>query len=220
MTFYKYVLLVFLILFFSCKKEKKTVDVQSQNLTSNEQEDIKIKVKTKFVKLIPEAQKTVQEWSEYQNISELIPKFYNTTTKECLINSHLLSQLSQQLKDSIRIDKFNIPSFRIRLNVLHSESMRLFDMDSINSIKNSEIIQENKNIISAFNSINSKINSIITKEKLNNDLLEFDNLMNKDSLIKKKDIKTLDKKKVPKLKLKKKIERIQPLSNKKKKADD
>ena len=116
-------------------------------------------------------------------MASFIPKYYKTTTKEALFNSQRLAELAQQLKDTIRVRKFDQPSFRIRLNVLHNEAMRLADMDSINNITTQEIIIENKNIVNAFEAIKLKINSLVNEEILNKDLEEFDYLFGlKDSL--------------------------------------
>jgi hypothetical protein len=191
-----------IIIFFSCKNEDKELLVTQNESEINKSIENFISKNNK-IQLSGEAKKIVNQWQEYQNVAEFIPKFYKINTEEALFNSQHLAILTQQLKDSIRIKKFNKPSFRIRLNVLHNEAMRLADMDSINSITNREIIVENKNIINAFEAIKTKINSMVKKEILESDLDEFDYLFRIDSV----DNKDLT---IPKLK---KPRTIQPLNN-------
>ncbi len=206
---------LFLILI-SCKKEKINIAI-NQEITPKEKSDEKINSKQSIIRLNSNAKRTVEDWQEYQNIAEFIPKYYKTTTKEALFNSQRLAELTQQLKDTIRVDKFDVPSFRIRLNVLNNEALRLADMDSINSITNQEIIRESKNIVNAFEAIKAKINTIVNKEKLENDLKEFDYLFeNKDTIEEIKNGKTSTKKISQKLNRKKFNKRIQPLSKPKK----
>lgn len=179
-------LFIILILFFSCSDDKKISKENNNILINIEEKELslpKINVQNKKIELNTDSKKVVENWQEYQSIAEFISKFYNTTTTEILSNSQQLSALAQQIKDSIRITKFDIPSFRIRLNVFHNETLRLADMDSIPSITQKEIIQENENIIHAFSAINAKINAMVNKEKLETDLEEFDSLfILKDSI--------------------------------------
>ncbi len=195
---------------FSCKKEKSVTNIKIETEITEEQIEEQINSNIIVSSLSSEAKKTVEVWTEYQNIADFIPQYYKTTTKQSLFNSQRLAELTQQLKDTIRIEKFDIPSFRIRLNVLNNVALRLADMDSIPSITNKEIIQENTNITNAFNAVNDKINFIINKEQLELDLKEFDILFeNKDSLKNiESEIQTLKTKKNNVKRVKK---RIQPL---------
>lgn len=165
------------ILLFSCKKKQEKV-LQKNEVFAEKINIKKITTSSEIIELHSESKKIVENWQEYQTIAEFIPKFYRTSTKEVLLNSNQLATLTAHLKDSIRIKNFNTSSFKIRLNVLHNEAMRLFDMDSIPSITDKEVIHENKKIIEAFNAVNMKINSIVKKNVLINDLSEFDYLFN------------------------------------------
>ena len=129
------------------------------------------------------SKKVINNWAEYQNIIEFLPNYYKTTTKQALFNSQRLAELSQQLKDSIRVEKLDIPSFRARLNVLYTIAFRLADMDSIPSITDKEVINETKNIVNAFDAINIKINMLVSQGLLEDNLREFDSVLNrKDSV--------------------------------------
>ncbi|MDH3321894.1 MAG: hypothetical protein OEM04_02830 [Flavobacteriaceae bacterium] len=169
----------FLFVFLSCDK-KETAQIELTETDSIAQGITK--VHDPIITLNPKAKKMVENWEEYQKFDEFIEQYKNISTNNALLNAKYLSKLSEQLKDSIRIEKLNTPSVRIRLNVLHNESLRLADMSSINQIAESEIIQENKNILEAFSALNLKINNIISQEKLNKDVDEFiEEIMSSDS---------------------------------------
>ncbi len=212
MRFHFLFLITVLLLISSCKKEKNAINLKVETQNTEEQVEVQINSKIKVTSLSSEAKKTVETWTEYQNIADFIPQYYKTTTKESLFNSQRLAELTQQLKDTIRIEKFDIPSFRIRLNVLNTIALRLADMDSIPSITNKEIIQENTNITNAFSAVNDKINFIINKEQLELDLKEFDIIFeSKDPSkeIENKSLKSFKKNNVKRVK-----KRIQPLKKK------
>lgn len=197
-----------LLIFISCEKEKIKNTIVKE-LPIQEKSDEEITSKQTKIRLNRIAKQTVENWDEYQNIAVFIPKYYKTTTKEALFNSQRLAELAQQLKDTIRVTKFDLPSFRIRLNVLHNEAVRLADMDSISNITTKEIITENKNIVNAFEAIKAKINSMVKKEKLDQDLEEFDHLFEiNDSLDKQEEKRELTRKRIKK--------RIAPLVKKEK----
>ena len=179
---YKIVLIFFAVFIVSCSKDTITETVQS----SDNQEVIKKNIDESFtvtatkVTLHSEAKKIVEDWQEYQSVADFIPKFYKTSTKEVLINSNQFYELTSHLKDSIRIKMFKTPSVKIRLNVLNNEALRLFDMDSIPSITNKEVIHETKNIINAFNALNIKINNEVNKNLITKDLAGFNHLFEKE----------------------------------------
>jgi hypothetical protein len=178
--FFTLLLLIFSV---SCKKES---DINAKQNLEIKTDTTLLKIKTTLaVKLNSQAKKIVSNWEEYQNINEFIPNFYNTDTKQSLFDSQRILELSQQLKDSIRIEKFDIPSFRARLHVLYNESLRLADMDSIKSITQKEVVLQTNNIVNAFDAINSKINVLVSKENLENNLKEFDSILNKKDSTKK-----------------------------------
>ena len=198
-----------LLFIISCNSKQ---EVNIDNDIEQKQDTTLFSVKT--IKPIPlnlQAKKTVSEWNEYQNIQEFIPNFYKTDTKQALFDSQRILELSKQLKDSIRIDKFNIPSFRARLHVLYNESLRLADMDSIKSITQKEVVAQTKNIVQAFDAVNSKINMLVSQENLEENLKEFDSILNKKDSTKKEFKPFLKKTNKNK---KRRIKRIIPLQAK------
>lgn len=190
----------------SCNKEV----LSTKQLPEKVKNDTTIlKIKTHLpVQLNAQAKEEMSNWLEYQNLSEFIPNLYKTDTKQALFDSQRILELSKQLKDSIRIKKMDIPSFRARLHVLYNESLRLADMDSIKSITPEEVVLQTKNIVNAYDAINSKINMLISQERLEENLKEFDSIINKQDSTK-KDFKPFLKPK--KQKEKRKIKRLNPL---------
>jgi hypothetical protein len=176
-------IIVIIVITLSCKSDvkvgKKQVSTQLKDTTLVQITTISPVILNSYAK------KEVSDWIEYQNISEFIPNFYKTDTKQALFDSQRIMELSQQLKDSIRIEKFDIPSFRARLHVLYNESLRLADMDSIKSITQAEVVLQTKNIVNAFDAVNSKINMLVSQENLEENLKEFDSILNKKDSIKK-----------------------------------
>ncbi len=155
---------------FSCRKsisKDELVTVTDSTATNI------LKMDHVVVELNPKAQKEVEDWKEYQKMNEFIKQYHNISAIDALFNANELSELAQQLKDTIRVEKFEIPSVKIRLNVLHSETLRLADMASINNVGEEEIKNENENILNAFSALNLKINNIIIQENLNKDVSEF-----------------------------------------------
>ena len=173
--------IVLAVLFFSCKKETTTDEV----LTVNDSVQTNTIVpKSSLVPLTHESQLEVENWEEYQKLNDFLAQYKNITMRDALFNAKDLANLAQQLKDSVRIEKFKIPSVKIRLNVLHNETLRLADMAEIKTISEQEVIEENENILNAFSALNLKINNLISQEGLNSDVDEFiqEILQNPDSI--------------------------------------
>ncbi|MCF6297887.1 MAG: hypothetical protein L3J08_07895 [Flavobacteriaceae bacterium] len=167
----KYVLLIsLLIIIFSCGRTTSKKELQTVKDTILPTKD---KVIYNEIKLHSKAKKVVENWKEYQKIDEFIRQYYNISSTDALFHANELSQLARQLKDSIRVDKFIIPSIKIRLNVLHNETLRLTDMAIINNISELEVQKENKEILDAYFALNAKINNIINKEVLNSEVNKF-----------------------------------------------
>jgi hypothetical protein len=164
------IFLSFIIVAFSCRK---SISKEEINTVLDSTMTRKLKVTYLEVKLNAKTKKEVEGWTEYQKMNDFIKQYYSISKIDALFNANELSELAQQLKDTIRVEKFKIPSLRIRLNVLYTETLRLADMASINSISEDEIKNENENILNAFSALNLKLNNIIDQEILNEDLSKF-----------------------------------------------
>ena len=162
--------LIIIISLLSCNKSisKKNREIVRDSLISNTS-----KLNHPIVKLSNKAKILVTTWDEYQNMDELIKQYQNISASLALLNAKELSVLARQLKDSIHIEKLNIPSVKIRLHVLHNETLRLADMETIPSITESEVSEENENILNAYSALNLKINNIVSQENLNEQVSSF-----------------------------------------------
>jgi len=179
----KVILLSLIALFISCTKtiSRKNNEISRDSLIGNTD-----KVKFQIDKLNSKAIKLVETWDEYQNIDELLKQYQNINSNLALLNAKELAVLAKQLKDSIRVEILKIPSVKIRLNVLHNETLRLADMNTIPSITEEEVVEENSNILNAYSALNLKINNIVNQENLNEELSSFidEVLQLNDTLIK------------------------------------
>lgn len=154
----------------SCKNSPK------EKILLPEKDTIKTKpvqIKYTEVKLNPKAKKLVKDWIEYQNVDTFILQYHHISSTDALFNAKELSEFAQQLKDSIRIEKFQISSVKIRLNVLYNETLRLADMATINNISEKEVLEESENILNAYSALNLKINNLIKQDHLNSEINVF-----------------------------------------------
>lgn len=163
--------LIFALLL-SCKnKNEQDTQEYSEQLESVST----IKSEHRIIALNPKSEELVKDWPEYQNFSDLVGQYQEITLTDALLNSKELSEMAQQLRDSVRIERLDIPSIKMRLNVLHSETMRLADMATIPTITELSILKENNNVIQAFSALNLKINNMYSMEELNDEISAFVN---------------------------------------------
>jgi hypothetical protein len=162
--------IILILLLISCKNKEK---VEQDAAAINEEILSTIKSDKPITNLNNKAKDLVKTWPEYQNFNDLINQYQEITVSEALLNSVELSELAKQLRDSIRVDKLNIPEVKIRLNVLYSETLRLADMSSIPTISQESVEQENNNMIDAFSALNLKINNMNLQDELNSEISKF-----------------------------------------------
>ncbi len=163
-------LFIFIISFTSCKKNESTEinndTISLDTLITKEKKDIRNIGET----LQPESRKKVENWKEYQQLDEFLTNFYSISPSEALNLSKELSTITQQLKDSVKIDRFKQNDIGIRINVLHNNALRLADISTISAIKSIEVKEEIQNILDAFSALNAKINNITNQENLEAEL--------------------------------------------------
>ena len=152
--------------FFSCKKEKIVKNETKTTAVDTLKKITKKDIRSIGETLLPAAKKKVKNWKEYQQLDELLTRFYTISPEEALDISKELSRLTKQLKDSVKIKRFKENDISIRINVLHNDVLRLVDMSAIEAIKNTEVKNEIQNILNAFSALNSKINNITNQERL------------------------------------------------------
>lgn len=158
------------LLLSACKnKEQKAEDANdSMPFVSN-----MIKSEKPISKLNSKSEALIATWPEYQRFNELIIQYQEISMNEALLNSVELSGLAKLLKDSIRVEKLNIPEVKIRLNVLYSQTLRLADMSTIPTITEVLVAQENNNVIDAYSALNLKINNMSVQDQLNDEISKF-----------------------------------------------
>ena len=159
-----------IIMFTACKNQEQKVDEE----TGTEYiEQSMIKSEKPISRLNATSEEMISTWPEYQKFDELISQYQEISLSDALLNSIELAELARQLKDSIRINELNIPEVKIRLNVLHSETLRLADMSTIPTITAELVTNENNNVIEAYSALNLKINNMSSQEELNEEISKF-----------------------------------------------
>jgi len=167
-TFVRFFILI--LIFTSCtNKEQKAEEENAASSVSNSM----LKSEKPIIRLNSKSQELIATWPEYQKFDDLINQYQEISMSEALLNSVELSELARQLRDSIRIEKLDIPEVKIRLNVLYSETLRLADMSTIPTITETLVAEENKNVIEAYSALNLKINNMNSQDELNDEISKF-----------------------------------------------
>lgn len=181
MKLLKFFVFFLIVLSFSCKKNKTEDDLfYSERTKDTILKNYSLKITEN---LLPQAKELVQEWTEYQKVDEFLRNNQKTNAEETLFNAEELARLTQELKDSIRIEIFQSPDYKIRLNVINNEALRLKDMSTIPHLSDNEVLSEYQKVFEAFNALNSKLNNRVTKEKINKELKDFIDKIAADSIV-------------------------------------
>jgi hypothetical protein len=157
-------------LLFSCDKKQEN--------SSEVQDDAKpllsvVKRHASIKKIDTAFNKQVIDWEELQTVDNFLARFKKVSPNEILSNALELNDLVKSLIDSVKPPSFNTDSFKARLNILHTETLRLADMNTIPAIKADEVNVQIEKIIDAFSSVNAKINSVLAKKRFE-DAIEVD----------------------------------------------
>jgi len=121
--------------------------------------------------LKPQVQKDIESWDEYFVMSNYLKKhFLHISPALSLEMSKELADLSKKMNDSLRIKELNNKGMFARLNVFYSEALRLQDMSIISSIEAVEVTEQVEKLVSVYNSINMKINSIYLQKSFDNNV--------------------------------------------------
>ena len=154
----------------ACKNKEQKAEEEND---SSPLESSMIKSEKPITRLNSKSEDLIATWPEYQKFDELITQYQEISMNEALLNSVELSALAKELRDSIRVEKLNIPEVKIRLNVLYSETLRLADMSTIPTITEALVAQENNNVIDAYSALNLKINNMSSQDQLNEEISKF-----------------------------------------------
>ncbi len=157
------------MLLISCHSNKKSnkTDETKDTLSVVQNEQI---TSAPAILLEKEASEEVKNWKAYQRVTELMKSYYTTTVFEALKNAPELVEATRILKDSIKVQKLEIPSVKARLNVLYNEALRIEDMSKIPSITDEEVKNEVQKMLKIYSAINEKINTIYRIEKYEIDI--------------------------------------------------
>ncbi len=181
MNLSRYFFFFILAIIFSCKKGK-----------SNDADIYQDKIKDTILKsytlritepLQPKAKELIKNWGEYQKLEEFLMNNHLPNAEETLLNADELARLTQELKDSLRIERFSTPDYKIRLNVINNEALRLKDMSTIPNLSKNEVLTEYQKVYEAFTALNSKLNNSVSKEKINEELKNFIDKVAVDSIV-------------------------------------
>ena len=158
----------FLILFsfLSCdKKQEKKNEVQDSKPSLSVVNEYS---KVKFVDL--SFKKDIEDWKELKLVNDFLGRFKTVSPNEVLSNAIELKNLTKSLVDSVKPKLFDIPSFHARINIFYNETLRLADMTSIPAIKANEVNNQTEKIIDAFSAVNSKINTVLSKKRFEEEI--------------------------------------------------
>ena len=160
---------VFMALICSCNgKNTTTKDVIKKPESSRIKKHAPTsKIKTKF-------QIDIDSWTEYENLTTFLEQYTSISPNDALNNSRELNDITKSIIDSVKPKFLETDAFNARINLLYNETLRLYDMSSISAIKANEVNDQVANILNAFSSVNSKINTILTQNELEKDITEPD----------------------------------------------
>lgn len=161
-----YIILIVLFIF-ACGTDKK-----GQESTNNLQKPLLsiVKKHPEVATIHKDFRNSIKDWKEFNAVSNFLEKFKEVSPNEALSNALQLRDLTKSLKDSVKPKMFDIPSFNARLNVFYNETLRLADITFIPAIGAKEINTQVDKTINAFSSVNSKINTLLTKKRFEDEI--------------------------------------------------
>lgn len=154
------------VILFSCGNKKK----DAINATQEKPALSIAKPHIAIENIQPVFEKEVASWQELKMVNSFLKKFKNVSPKEALSNALELRDLVVNLKDSLKTVTFDTPSFNARVNLLHTETLRLADLTLIPAISSEEVHLQIDKTIAAFSAVNSKINTLLSKKHFEDEI--------------------------------------------------
>lgn len=154
------------VILFSCGNNKK-------DFINTTQEKPALSIAKSHVaieNILPVFEKKVASWQELKRVHSFLKKFINVSPNEALSNALELRDLVVSLKDSSKAATFENPSFNARVNLLHTETLRLADLTLIPAITSEEVHLQIDKTIAAFSAVNSKINTLLSKKQFEDEI--------------------------------------------------
>ncbi|CAI8418392.1 MAG: Uncharacterised protein [Polaribacter sejongensis] len=154
------------VILFSCGNNKKNYIITTQEKPALSVAKLHVAIEN----IQPVFEEKVASWQELKMVNSFLKKFKNVSPKEALSNALELRDLVVNLKDSLKAETFDIPSFNARVNLLHTETLRLADLTLIPAITSEEVHLQIDKTIAAFSAVNSKINTLLSKKKFEDEI--------------------------------------------------
>lgn len=158
----RFSIIFLLVLFFvSCQDPKPQSSViieKSEFRTEKKHQDI--------LNLEKKASQKIDNWLEYETLKNFLKQYDSISPNEALNNSKELNDLVRSVRDSVKPEFLKSKAFDARINLLHNETLRLYDMSSIPAIKSEEVSGQVDKLLDAFSAINSKINTLVLQADL------------------------------------------------------
>ena len=157
--------ILFFLVFLACNSNNANQEtkVQKSDMNIVQKHDVVLNLEKLSINKI-------ENWNEYQSVTENLAQFSSISPSEALNNAIKLSEVVKFLKDSIRPKELINLSFRTRVNVLENETLRLKDMTFIPAITANEVNTQVDKILAAFSATNSKINTIFSQLEVEQDI--------------------------------------------------
>jgi hypothetical protein len=158
-------LILFFLVFLSCNSNNanQKTKVQKSDMNIVQKHDVSLNLEKQSINKI-------ENWNEYQSVTENLELFSSISPSEALNNAIKLSEVVKFLKNSIRPKELINLSFRTRVNVLENETLRLKDMTFIPAITANEVNTQVDKILAAFSATNSKINTVYSQLEVEQDI--------------------------------------------------
>lgn len=189
----KHIIYIFLIaVLFSCNQKKK----ENQTAIHIKPELSKSVDHNHLENVAAVNQKEIENWQDLKTATTFIKKFEKVSPNEAMSNALELRDLVASLKDNEIPKIFDAPSFKARVNVLYNETLRLADITLIPAITSDEVNAQINKTIAAFSSVNSKINTVLSKKRFEEALdIDIDFIGIDSTKMDSISIKTIDSKK-------------------------
>lgn len=125
--------------------------------------------------------KKMASWRAYFRLSAFADEhFRSVSPRQALDHAQEFLDLVQELRTSLELPALRTQPVRARLNTLHSEVLRLKDMAEITAIKPEAVQRQIQKMVAVFNALNSKINAVYARQKLDENLSFDESIFKKD----------------------------------------
>lgn len=155
-------LLILIVGLWSCKQQ-----LNENSLVQLEMKQAKEKSYSASENILPKFNSVVSNWKEYNAFADFLAiNYQKTNNQQALENAERLSNLSKNLKDSLLPQSINQVSLKARINLLYSETLRMYDMATIPTISDDSVHAQIEKVYVAFSALNAKINEMLEQKEL------------------------------------------------------